>query len=347
MRNKLSVIIPFYFSENKKNDKKNNFSLLAFKKCLSAVFNSSYRNFEVIAVSDGSSVESIKLVKKYPCKLINIKKNSGAGFARNLGAKKSIGNILIFLDSDVEIKTNALKIINDYFSLKKNHGMIQGIYSNKIKYKSYTNEYLQCYYSYYIFTETKKHKFTQSLITNIFAIKRKIFEENKGFDSKFSGANLEDQEFGFRLQNNGHKIPILRNLNTIHHVNFGIIEFIKKITNIQIGEMKMHLRHKKTFIQKYVQKNYWGVIYGLILISTIIGLIFINLFFKTPFFSESLILLNSLFLGIHLGFLKYVFLSKGFFSALRSIFYCYLHRIIVVNCAICGLIDFYVFGKKY
>ncbi len=347
MKNKLSVIIPFYFSQNIKNDTNDNFSLLAFEKCLKAVLKSNYKNFELIAVSDGSSTESIKLVKKYPCKLIKIKKNSGAGFARNLGAKKSNGNILIFLDSDVEIKSNAFKIINDYFNRKKNYGMIQGIYSNKVKYKSKTNEYLQCYYCYYIFTETKKHKFTQSLITNIFAIQKKIFEKNKGFDSKFSGANLEDQEFGFRLQNNGHKIPILRNLNTIHHVNFGIIDFIKKITTIQIGEMKMHLRNKKTFVQKSVQTNYWGVIAGLILITTIISLIFINFFFKTPFFLESLVTLNLIFIGLHIGFLKYVFLSKGFFAALRSIFYSYLHRLVVVNCAFSGLIDYYIFGRKY
>ena len=347
MKNKLSVIIPFYFSRNTKKNKDDNFSLLAFKKCLNAVFNSSYKNFEVIAVSDGSNTESIKLVKKYPCKLIKINKNSGAGFARNLGAKKSQGNILIFLDADVEIKPNALKIINDYFNRKNNYGMIQGIYSNKVKYKSKTNEYLQCYYSYYIFTETKKHKFTQSLITNIFAIQKRIFRENKGFDTNFSGANLEDQEFGFRLQNNGHKIPILRNLNTIHHVNFGIIDFIKKIHNIQIGEMKMHLRNKKTFVQKSVQRNYWGVIAGLMLITSIISLIFINFFFKTPFFWESILILNLIFIGFITGFLNYVFMSKGFFAALRSIFYSYLHRIVVVNCAFVGLIDFYVFGRRY
>lgn len=347
MKNKLSVIIPFYFSRNKKKNKDDNFSLLAFEKCLNAVFNSSYKNFEVIAVSDGSNTESIKLVKKYPCKLIRINKNSGAGFARNLGAKKSQGNILIFLDADVEIKSNALKIVNDYFNRKKNYGMIQGIYSNKVKYKSKTNEYLQCYYSYYIFTETKKHKFTQSLITNIFAIQKSIFTENKGFDTNFSGANLEDQEFGFRLQNNGHKIPILRNLNTIHHVNFGVIDFIKKINNIQIGEMKMHLRNKNTFIQKSVQRNYWGIIAGLMLITFMISLIFINFFFKISFFWESLLILNLIFIGFITGFLKYVSSSKGFFAAIRSIFYSYLHRIVVVNCVFVGLIDFYVFGRRY
>ena len=89
--------------------------------------------------------------------------------------------------------------------------------------------------------------------------------------------------------------------------------FIKKINSRQIGEMKMHLRNKKTFVQKSVQTNYWGVIAGLMLITTIVSLILINFFFKTPFFFESLISLNLIFIGLHLGFFKYVFLTKGFF----------------------------------
>ena len=87
--------------------------------------------------------------------------------------------------------------------------------------------------------------------------------------------------------------------------------FIKKINSRQIGEMKMHLRKKKTFVQKSVQTNYWGVIAGLMLITTIVSLILIN-FFKTPFFFESLISLNLIFIGLHLGFLN-MFSTKVFF----------------------------------
>ena len=117
MKNKLSVIIPFYISKNNNNGSDENFSLLAFNKCLKAVFNSSYKNFEVIVVSDGSSTESIKLVKEYPCKLIKIQK-FWSWLCSKFRAKKSNGDILIFLDADVEIKTNALKIVNDYFNRK-------------------------------------------------------------------------------------------------------------------------------------------------------------------------------------------------------------------------------------
>ena len=63
MKYKLSVIIPFFYSNNHTIGKKKYFSLLAFEKCLSAIFKSDYKNFEVIAVSDASSLESVEIAK--------------------------------------------------------------------------------------------------------------------------------------------------------------------------------------------------------------------------------------------------------------------------------------------
>ena len=74
MNYKISIILPFFYSNTKKFDKNKNFSLLAFKKCLSAIFKSNYKNYEVIAISDNSSKESIDIAAKYPCKIIKSKK---------------------------------------------------------------------------------------------------------------------------------------------------------------------------------------------------------------------------------------------------------------------------------
>lgn len=346
MKHTLSVIVPFFYSENKKIDASKYFSLLAFNKCLSAIFKSDYKNFEVIAVSDSSSDESIDIVKKYPCKIIKIKKNSGSGYARNKGAQTAKGKILVFLDSDVEIQKNALSIINKHFNKKNNHGLLQGIYSHKPDYRSSTNQYLQSYYSYYIFTETIKNKFTQSLCTNIFAIQKNIFKETNGFDDHFNNATVEDQEFGFRLIKKGYKIPIDRKLNTIHHTNFGVWAFIKKTTTLHIDEMKAHLRNK-TLLMKSKQSNYFGVILGIVIITLIAALLFLNIFFEIPYFSKILFSLNFLFIGVHIRFLKFILISKGLMATLKGILYIYLHRFLFVNCAVSGIVDFFIFRKKY
>ncbi len=346
MKYKLSVIIPFFYSNNHTIGKKKYFSLLAFEKCLSAIFKSDYKNFEVIAVSDASSLESVEIAKKYPCKIINIKKNSGAGYARNKGSKIARGEILVFLDSDVEIKKDALTVINKHFNKKNNYGLVQGIYSHEPNYESISNQYLQSYYSYYLFTETKKNKFTETLCTNFLAIKKSIFNENKGFDHHFSSATAEDQEFGFRLLKKGFKIPIERKLNSIHHASLDIWGFMKKITNIHLSEVKMHLRNK-TILMRTKQSNYSTVFLGMILLSIMIALSILNFVMNLSYFNEIIVALNILFLSVNLSFLKFICISKGFAASIKGIFYIYLHRLLHINCATCGIIDFYLFRNKY
>ncbi len=72
---KISIIIPFFYSGGQDVNENKNFSLLSFDKCLSAVFQQKYKNYEVIAVSDNSNQTSIDIAKKYPCKIIKLKKN--------------------------------------------------------------------------------------------------------------------------------------------------------------------------------------------------------------------------------------------------------------------------------
>ena len=74
MNFKISVIIPFFNSNKDIIGSDEYFALFSFEKCLSAIFKSKYNNYEVIAVSDNSSQESINIAEKYSCKIIKLKK---------------------------------------------------------------------------------------------------------------------------------------------------------------------------------------------------------------------------------------------------------------------------------
>src|SRR3989344_3571660 len=85
---KVSVIIPTYNEEN------------VIGECLSSLMKQNYKNLELIVVDDGSADNTIKTIEHYPVKLFK-QKHLGAGSARNLGAKHSIGQILVFVDADM------------------------------------------------------------------------------------------------------------------------------------------------------------------------------------------------------------------------------------------------------
>jgi len=86
----ISVIIPFYNREG------------YLKEALESISCQDFRDFEIIAVDDGSTDNSAQIVNKFnhiPIKLIS-QKNQGAASARNAGIQVARGRFITFLDSD-------------------------------------------------------------------------------------------------------------------------------------------------------------------------------------------------------------------------------------------------------
>lgn len=89
---KISVIIPVYNVER------------FLEKCLDSILYQTFKDFEVICIDDGSTDNSLSILKSYKKKDKRIKiytqNNRGAGVARNFGLKKAQGKYIQFLDSD-------------------------------------------------------------------------------------------------------------------------------------------------------------------------------------------------------------------------------------------------------
>lgn len=95
----VSIIIPCFNREKYISD--------AINSCL----RQSYKNIEIIVVDDGSTDDSVELIKsKYLNKLkLIVQKNRGSASARNTGLKASKGKFIIFLDSDDWLSDNLVE----------------------------------------------------------------------------------------------------------------------------------------------------------------------------------------------------------------------------------------------
>ena len=73
-------------------------------ECLDSILSQTLTNIEVICIDDGSSDNSVKILKEYENKDKRIKllfqKNQGAAVARNAGLKIAEGEYVSILDSD-------------------------------------------------------------------------------------------------------------------------------------------------------------------------------------------------------------------------------------------------------
>ena len=327
----ISVIVPFHNSED------------TLYKCLSGIYNSNYKNFEVIAVADNCKDNSIKIAQKFPCKLLALNANSAAA-TRNLGASKANGDILLFLDSDVIINNDSLFLINDFFIKNKDKHLLQGTYSYKHNYKYASSQFMMSHYAYYVFPEEKTE--TETLVTNFFCIKRKIFIEFKGFDENFHSSNSEDEEFGYRLIESGFKIPVNNKLKPFHDININFFEFIKKGLKQHIGEMKLFLR-KKNFGLKTNQTNYKPIIRGVILLLFILMSLGLFILFKSKINFIIFVILNIFFLIINFGFLKFVNKYKGLKVMIESIFFIYVQRLVMLFSIFLAITEYYLLRKKF
>ena len=92
MKYKISVIVPVY-NTGKYLD-----------KCISSIVNQDYKNLQLILIDDGSSDNSLEILKKWELKddriLILSEKHKGVSHARNIGIKKAEGEFIAFIDSD-------------------------------------------------------------------------------------------------------------------------------------------------------------------------------------------------------------------------------------------------------
>ena len=74
-------------------------------ECLDSLLNQSYHDLEILAVNDGSTDESLSILREYEEKAagklkVFTKENGGLSDARNFGMEKAEGKYLLFVDSD-------------------------------------------------------------------------------------------------------------------------------------------------------------------------------------------------------------------------------------------------------
>ena len=111
----LSIIVPVY---NMASDGKLNF-------CLDSLVAQTVRDYEIIAVDDCSTDDSLKILedyeRRYPGKFkaLHSEENHHQGGAKNIGLKKATGDWIGFIDADDWITPDMYERLRVEFYSKK------------------------------------------------------------------------------------------------------------------------------------------------------------------------------------------------------------------------------------
>jgi glycosyltransferase involved in cell wall biosynthesis len=142
---KLSVIVPVYNEENVIYD------------FLVSLANQSLDGFEVIVVDDGSTDKTLDILselrfKNYDLRILK-QNHKGAGAARNLGASKATGDILVFVDADMTFDRNFLKnLVSPIIS-----GKAKGTFSKEEYVSNWDNVWARCWNINENWQEKRRH----------------------------------------------------------------------------------------------------------------------------------------------------------------------------------------------
>lgn len=182
-------------------------------KCMDSVVviveNNQHLAFEVIYVDSRSSDNSIEVVKKYPlARTLLIKGECSVAIARNIGAKEAHGDILFFLDGDIELSPNFLQsVLNN---------------DNQLKYEYLTGRLINYFYNSSWDLLSKQHppkvqNDSRALsLGGIYLIKKELWNRANGNRTKYKNA-FEDTDLSLRLISTGVKPMLLKETMGIHH----------------------------------------------------------------------------------------------------------------------------------
>jgi len=267
---KVSIIIPIYNSEKYLED------------CLNSLINQTFKNFEIICINDGSTDNSLSILRNFEKldKRIHVisQINKGPGIARNIGIKESKGQYLLFLDSDDVFKNTMIEDM--YVNIKNYDSEIVICNSNNFKIKK-DGEKIFYKKNYVIFNDKIINKTFQSLdvkkdFFNLFIwwpwdkLFNKKFIKNLGLEYQ----NLKSSEDLFFIASaviSAKKIFFLNKILINHRIGLNtsvsntrenswdnFYYALKKLKNF-IKEKGLYKRFKQDFINYVASFSIWNL----------------------------------------------------------------------------------------
>lgn len=198
------------------------------KKCLDSIFAQETKdNFEIIVIDSGSTDRTVDIIKQYPrVKLIHIEPGEfGHGKTRNLGAERSKGEYIVFLNADaLPVDNNWLNPLIRNLKEDKNKE-IAGVYSRHVP-----KEGCHLYMARDILKSMPGQRVVKSSFKNldfmIFStvscvLRREVWQRFP-FDNRIIIA--EDQDWAKRILSSGFKIVYEPGSRVYHSHNYKLKE---------------------------------------------------------------------------------------------------------------------------
>ena len=185
-----------------------------FRRCLDALSNGTFHDFELIVVDDGSSDASGAAAQAAGALVLETTGREGPAAARNLGALQARGEWLLFIDADCVPHADTLARMAAAISAGPWAEAVFGSYDAAPPAAGFVARYKNLMH-HYVHQQGEREAFT--FWAGCGAVRRSTFLEVGGFDpALYPRPCIEDIELGYRLRAGGSRIRLAADVQVTH-----------------------------------------------------------------------------------------------------------------------------------
>ena len=231
---KYSIVIPVYNRPDEVDE------------LLETLTSQTFRDFEVVIVEDGSTVDCKDVISKYAPRLdiqYFVKENGGQGFARNYGYERANGEYFIVFDSDCLIPPHYLASVDAFLIQNKVdvYGGPDAAHESFTVTQKAINHVMTSFFTTGGIRGNKKHIGTYHPRSFNMGISRAVWDQTKGYIIPFMG---EDMEFSTRILKEGFKTALIPDAFVYHKRRTSLTKFYKQLKYFGRARINLSRFHK-------------------------------------------------------------------------------------------------------
>lgn len=183
-------------------------------RCLASLARQRRIGDSLTVVDDASTDDTATVARAQGAQVLTLEQRGGPARARNAAAAAAAGDVLFFVDADVEIAPDAVERVRETFLADPSLAAVFGSYDDEPADASWVARYKNL--AHHLVHQRARAE-AQTFFAACGAIRRSVFLASGGFDGeRYPRPAIEDVELGLRLVAAGHRIRLDHRLQGKH-----------------------------------------------------------------------------------------------------------------------------------
>ena len=185
----------------------------AWGRCARSLARLEPRPGEIVVVLDGPNEEHAATAAGIGARVLVLPERGGPARARNRGAEAARGDVLLFLDSDVEVPRDLVARVAAALDERPGVAAVFGSYDDAPGDPGFLSQYRNLLHH---FVHQASREEASTFWAGCGAVRRGAFTAVGGFDEGYARPSVEDIELGSRLVRAGYAICLVKDLQVKH-----------------------------------------------------------------------------------------------------------------------------------